>query len=76
MVPQTRCIGVFDTVGSLGLPTELSTNSKVRTLFDFPDKILGEHVERAYHAMALDERRQDFVSFSSYLGYIKPTLID
>lgn len=58
----SRCVGVFDTVGSMGLPAELTSSSKVRQLFDFPDNILPEHIERAYHAMALDERRQDFVS--------------
>lgn len=57
-----RCIGVFDTVGSFGLPEELTLRSpEVRTIFGFPDKILGEHVERAYQALALNETRADFV---------------
>ena len=56
-----RVVGVFDTVGSLGLPAEFTMSPKIRTLFDFPDKILPEHIERAYHAMALDEKRADFV---------------
>lgn len=61
---QARCIGVFDTVGSLGLPKELSFGStKGRTLFGSPDSILGEHVERAYQALALNETRADFVAF-------------
>ena len=57
-----RCVGVFDTVGALGLPGELNLSDKVQTLFGFPDKILGEHIERAYQALALDEHRKDFVS--------------
>lgn len=60
---DTRVIGVFDTVGSLGLPGELTVRSnKLRTIFGFPDHLLGHHVERAYHAMAINETRKDFVS--------------
>jgi T6SS, Phospholipase effector Tle1-like, catalytic domain len=57
-----RCLGVFDTVGSVGLPEELRFNRKMKRLFSFPDTDLGAHVENAFHAMALDERRSDFVS--------------
>ncbi|KAK7059013.1 hypothetical protein VNI00_001637 [Paramarasmius palmivorus] len=58
---SVKCLGVFDTVGSLGLPEELTLgSSKVKTLFGFPDKILGEHIERAYHALALNEPRKNF----------------
>lgn len=53
---------MFDTVGSLGLPAEFTRTSKMKTLFDFPDKLLPEHIERAYQAMALNEERSDFVS--------------
>ncbi|KAI0001828.1 hypothetical protein BJV77DRAFT_16954 [Russula vinacea] len=64
-----KCIGVFDTVGSLGLPKELSFGStKGRTLFGFPDSILGEHVERAYQALALNETRADFNSNKFHLS--------
>ncbi|KAF8326702.1 uncharacterized protein EI90DRAFT_3146530 [Cantharellus anzutake] len=55
-----RVMGVFDTVGALGLPVEFGTHAKIRGLFDFPDKILGHHIERAYHAMALNEERANF----------------
>ncbi len=61
----SRCIGVFDTVGALGLPEEISLNNKrARNLFGFPDRLLGEHVCRAYQALALNEPRADFVSVS------------
>lgn len=57
-----RCVGVFDTVGAIGLPQELTRHSdKINTLFGFPDKLLGEHIARAYQALALNECRKDFV---------------
>ncbi|KDQ63600.1 hypothetical protein JAAARDRAFT_29622 [Jaapia argillacea MUCL 33604] len=56
-----KCVGVFDTVGSFGLPGELTLKSqKIRNVFGFKDTFLGEHVERAYHALALNETRKDF----------------
>ncbi|KAF8600254.1 hypothetical protein BDV93DRAFT_447913 [Ceratobasidium sp. AG-I] len=57
-----KCVGLWDTVGSYGLPTLITRNSaKMRQLFDFPDKLLGPHIERALHAMSLNEDREDFV---------------
>ncbi|KZT30531.1 hypothetical protein NEOLEDRAFT_1053819 [Neolentinus lepideus HHB14362 ss-1] len=56
-----KCIGVFDTVGSVGLPEELTVKSKeVKEAYGFPDRKLGEHIERAYQALALNETRADF----------------
>jgi len=56
-----KCVGVFDTVGSVGLPEELTRHSEtMKTLFGFRDKSLGEHIEKAYQALALNERRADF----------------
>jgi hypothetical protein len=53
-------------VGSLGLPDELTLFSKkIKTIFGFPDKLLGAHIERAYQALALNETRRDFVSDGS-----------
>lgn len=58
-----RVLGVFDTVGSVGMPEELTLHDdKMKTLFGFPDRLLGHHVERAYQALALNEHRADFVS--------------
>lgn len=58
-------LGVFDTVGSVGMPEELTLHDdKMKTLFGFPDRLLGHHVERAYQALALNEHRADFVSIS------------
>ncbi|KAF8523076.1 hypothetical protein BU17DRAFT_43975 [Hysterangium stoloniferum] len=56
-----KCVGVFDTVGSLGLPEELTFFSKrIQKIFGFHDKILGTHIQHAFHAMALNETRADF----------------
>ncbi|KAF8578302.1 hypothetical protein K439DRAFT_1362468 [Ramaria rubella] len=55
-----KCLGVFDTVGSIGLPSEIRLSRKSRELFGFPDKLLGAHVENAFHAMAMNETRTDF----------------
>ncbi|KIM84974.1 hypothetical protein PILCRDRAFT_817818 [Piloderma croceum F 1598] len=58
---SVKCIGVFDTVGNLGLPEELTMGSqKMTKIFGFSDKLLGEHIEYAFHALALNETRADF----------------
>ncbi|KAJ8514702.1 hypothetical protein ONZ45_g7784 [Pleurotus djamor] len=58
---SVKCVGVFDTVGSLGLPEEFPLRSRrIKTLFGFPDRVLGDHIERAYQALALNEPRADF----------------
>ncbi|KAH9936997.1 uncharacterized protein B0H18DRAFT_866901 [Fomitopsis serialis] len=58
---SVKCVGVFDTVGSVGLPEELTKLSKsVKTLFGFHSTELGPHIEKAYQALALNERRADF----------------
>lgn len=56
-----KCVGVFDTVGSVGLPEEISRKSPSTTsIFGFPDTMLGDHIERAYQALAVNETRVDF----------------
>ncbi|MCL1477225.1 DUF2235 domain-containing protein [Marinobacter sp. M3C] len=55
---QVRFVGVWDTVGALGVPFSLMG------LFDskdeFYDTKLGSNVSFARHALAIDERREDF----------------
>jgi uncharacterized protein (DUF2235 family) len=53
-----KMIGVWDTVGALGVPLFATTT----TLFvpKFHDLSLGPRIENAYHAMAIDEERFDF----------------
>lgn len=50
-------IGVWDTVGALGIPRSLR---RARWSSGFHDVTLGTHVRAAYQALALDEHRRDF----------------
>jgi hypothetical protein len=66
-----RCVGVFDTVGSLGMPVEMSLHWKATTtIFGFPDKKLSPDIANAFQALAINENRVDFVSrvFSEFCG--------
>src|ERR1044072_2823228 len=57
-----KCIGVWDTVGSVGIPAEFAKfDLFFRRYYGFFDTDLGAHVEHAFHALALDERRKNFV---------------
>ena len=53
-----RAIGVWDTVGSLGLPLYLG--GERYDLFKFADDVLSDRVTRGIHAVSIDERRGDF----------------
>jgi uncharacterized protein (DUF2235 family) len=52
-------IGVWDTVGALGIPTRSLAFVEERDLFF--DAELGSNVRFARHAVAIDEHRDDFV---------------
>lgn len=52
-------IGVWDTVGALGIPLNW-INQFNPVPHRFHDLKLGRNVENAYHAMAIDEKRQAF----------------
>jgi uncharacterized protein (DUF2235 family) len=54
-----KCIGVWDTVGALGIPGHLG--DMFTQFYQFQDTNLRPHIENAFHALALDERREDFV---------------
>ena len=54
-IPIARFIGVWDTVGSLGVPIET-----LRARYDFHDVTLTSLVDHAYHALAIDEQRRDY----------------
>ena len=57
-----KCIGVWDTVGSVGIPEDLPGSMFFfKQYYGFFDADLGAHVEHAFHALALDERRKNFV---------------
>lgn len=58
-------IGVWDTVGALGVPVGF-LKRKLAGLTEFHDVTLGGHIRHACHALAINERR----------GPFKPTLWD
>ncbi|GAA0889390.1 DUF2235 domain-containing protein [Rhodanobacter soli] len=53
-------IGVWDTVGSLGIPDTASWFPYARSRYRFHDTELSKIVKYAYQALALDEHRADF----------------
>lgn len=56
---KVRFLGVWDTVGALGVPM-FSNNALARLRYGFHDTGLGRVVECAYHAVAIDEQREDY----------------
>lgn len=52
-------LGVWDTVGALGIPIESFEEFNKRH-FEFHDTELSSIVENAYHAVALDEHREPY----------------
>lgn len=56
---KIKLIGVWDTVGSLGIPLR-GLRSLTRRKFQFHDTELSGSVEHAYHALAIDEHRTPF----------------
>jgi uncharacterized protein (DUF2235 family) len=52
-------LGVWDTVGALGVPFG-PLNFIARSRYGFHDVALGSAVKNAYHALAIDERRRSF----------------
>lgn len=58
-VSRIKFIGVWDTVGALGIP--LNAFQKINEKkYSFYDTTLSSMVEHAYHAVSLDERRSNF----------------
>ncbi len=53
-------IGVWDTVGSLGIPVYDATEDRRLDLFRFADADLSSKVAQGFHALAMDEHRADF----------------
>jgi hypothetical protein len=56
---RVRLLGVFDTVGALGIPVELFVKGN-RKRFAFHDVTLGSNVDYALHAVSIDEKRGPF----------------
>jgi uncharacterized protein (DUF2235 family) len=63
--PRIKCVGVFDTVGSYGVPAGIGLAALGRyvtlAFLGFHDTEIGEHVDIGLHAVAVDERRRPFV---------------
>ncbi len=57
---RIRFIGVWDTVGSLGVPFVASWFPFARSRYRFHDTDLSKIVQYAYQALAIDEHRADF----------------
>ena len=58
--PEISLMGVWDTVGALGIPGNVL--GKVgRRRHEFHDVALGKKIKRAYQALAIDERRGLYV---------------
>ncbi|HEX2827039.1 MAG TPA: DUF2235 domain-containing protein [Burkholderiales bacterium] len=55
---KLKSVAVWDTVGSLGIPTYAGDHRY--DVFRFTDENLSDRVEFGFHAMAIDERRIDF----------------
>ena len=59
-----KCVGVWDTVGSYGVPAGLGLGALARKLTSwtrgFHDNEIGNYIEYGLHAMAIDEARRAF----------------
>lgn len=55
-----EAIGVWDTVGSLGVPIYNPADAKKVDVFEFADLALSSKVRYGFHALAIDEQRGDF----------------
>jgi uncharacterized protein (DUF2235 family) len=54
-------IGVWDTVGALGIPIDHFRPPLLSRRWTFHDTTLSRFVRNAYHAISIDERRRPFV---------------
>jgi uncharacterized protein (DUF2235 family) len=57
---KIRYLGIWDTVAALGFPAKLPGSRWLNRKHDFHDSSLGDFVESARHAVAIDERRSTF----------------
>jgi len=62
LLPRLRVayLGIWDTVGALGIPGYIAFANTVNRGFQFHDVSLSPMVDRARHAVAIDERKYDF----------------
>jgi uncharacterized protein (DUF2235 family) len=55
-----KFLGVWDTVGALGIPRSVDKLGLDRGKYEFHDTGLGKVVENAFHAVAIDENREEY----------------
>jgi len=58
---KIKFIGVWDTVGALGIPLDVLKDVNMK-FYEFHDTNLSHIVENAYHAVAIDEHRRDYTA--------------
>ncbi|MBI4202350.1 MAG: DUF2235 domain-containing protein [Chloroflexi bacterium] len=58
-VVEIWCLGVWDTVGALGVPVGVFRTLNKKK-YEFHDVELSRYVRHGYHALAIDERRKPF----------------
>jgi uncharacterized protein (DUF2235 family) len=56
---EIECVGVWDTVGELGVPLQSFDNFNDE-FYKFHDTRVSKIIKHAYHALAIDEHRQNF----------------
>lgn len=57
-LPKIKMIGVWDTVGALGIPALFGGVDPIK--YGFLDTALSPNVENAYQALSIDEHRREF----------------
>jgi hypothetical protein len=57
---EIRCLGVWDTVGSLGIPAGILADTN-KEKFAFHDTSPSQIIKNGLHAMAVDEHRHTFI---------------
>lgn len=60
LAPVITFLGVWDTVGALGVPTQYDLLALFDKKYQFHDTTLSPKVRNACHALALDEERSNF----------------
>lgn len=57
-----RAVGVWDTVGALGMPVYRLKSGRRLEAYRFANHALSPKVQSAFHALSVDERRADFTA--------------
>lgn len=55
---RIKCVGVWDTVGALGIP--MGDFNPLQWANQFHDLKLSDHIQNAFHAVSIDEQRSQF----------------